>query len=500
MKKHREKLGFPAFYKIGIASFAAFGFLVFSFFNLPIIKTANAANSVTTEVNVNISPVITLTVAPELDLGEVTPESSTGTFVSKGITAYVTTNSTSGYALSMYAKGKDASMQNLNNPSAKIPSDFTGSVTSSSMAPNKWGYSLNNTDFYAVPLVDNAVTIRNTDTIAANEGTTVYYGANVSTSTPNGVYEKTVVFTAYPKSDYVDPSERTIFDIHYMQEMTSTICSNTKTPSVDAKTISWIKTDDENLVPRTKLIDSRDGMTYLVSKLADGNCWMSQNLELDLDNEPLTSADTDLNTKASWTAKNHTLYPTETDWDYTDWANDVDRSIKPDVDKKFHLGGTTPSPSPTSTSSDSAWERTGNYYNWIAMTAGHSEAETGVVNDSICPKGWRLPLRTGDKSYYHLINDVYQTKVISDWSQGYEIITVNNPIEEAPLNFTYSGMLIAWPRNIQNDGTFAAYWTAEATSNAANAYGFAVSYPGIVGNTDTVNYKQDAGPIRCVAR
>jgi hypothetical protein len=69
-----------------------------------------------------------------------------------------------------------------------------------------------------------------------------------------------------------------------MQEMTSAICKNTTTPLASATQFDYgnTHTDDRSYVPRTTLEDTRDGTMYLVSKLADGNCWMSQNLELDL--------------------------------------------------------------------------------------------------------------------------------------------------------------------------------------------------------------------------
>ncbi|MBQ8996506.1 hypothetical protein IJ095_00545, partial [Candidatus Saccharibacteria bacterium] len=65
------------------------------------------------------------------------------------------------------------------------------------------------------------------------------------------------------------------------------------TTSVDAAT-----TVKDNLAIGTgtfALIDSRDGNDYLVRRLADGNCWMVQNLDLDLSTVgTLTSADSDV--------------------------------------------------------------------------------------------------------------------------------------------------------------------------------------------------------------
>ena len=52
------------------------------------------------------------------------------------------------------------------------------------------------------------------------------------------------------------------------------------------------------------LIDTRDNKQYLVRRLADGNCWMVQNLDLDLASfagtRNLTKENTDLNSKEYW--------------------------------------------------------------------------------------------------------------------------------------------------------------------------------------------------------
>lgn len=48
-----------------------------------------------------------------------------------------------------------------------------------------------------------------------------------------------------------------------------------------------------------QLVDNRDGKTYWVAKLKDGNCWMTQNLDLDLRNITLNSTNT--STTSSWT-------------------------------------------------------------------------------------------------------------------------------------------------------------------------------------------------------
>ena len=70
-------------------------------------------------------------------------------------------------------------------------------------------------------------------------------------------------------------------DLEIMQHMTPEICA------------------DASVGDTKQLIDWRDKKTYWVAKLADGNCWMTQNLDLDLTSgEPLTSELSDIS--SSW--------------------------------------------------------------------------------------------------------------------------------------------------------------------------------------------------------
>ena len=83
--------------------------------------------------------------------------------------------------------------------------------------------------------------------------------------------------------------DKTIYDIEYMQEMTPEICDASPTPT------AFLADGSINLdVPETHLTDARDGSKYTVRKLADGNCWMTENLRLDLGSRTLSSEDTDI--------------------------------------------------------------------------------------------------------------------------------------------------------------------------------------------------------------
>lgn len=243
-------------------------------------------------------------------------------------------------------------------------------LTLSSLKPNTWGYNLgteaptDSTTYSAVP-TDNSTPIQTkdtSDTNSANDTYTLSFGAKVDTMTASGAYSNTLtiavvaepafvtiafngngadggsmaslqmlpgaqqtlpsntftrsgyVFNGWSTSSngsgtsYTDGASYTapagsagqtitlyaqwnasrLDDISYMQDMTSEICS------------------DAPINDTVRLIDRRDGKYYWVAKLADGNCWMTQNLDLDLSTrQTLTPADSDVIN--NWTPNRSTV-------------------------------------------------------------------------------------------------------------------------------------------------------------------------------------------------
>ncbi|MBQ3309458.1 hypothetical protein IJG78_02145, partial [Candidatus Saccharibacteria bacterium] len=85
------------------------------------------------------------------------------------------------------------------------------------------------------------------------------------------------------------------FSITYMQDMTPEVCATATTPSIDAAQAdtTGAHAGDASYVPQHTLSDIRDGETYRIRKLADGNCWMTENLRLVFAaGDVLTPADT----------------------------------------------------------------------------------------------------------------------------------------------------------------------------------------------------------------
>ena len=139
-------------------------------------------------------------------------------------------------------------------------------------------------------------------------------------------------------------------------------------------------------VPQRVLSDVRDGSTYKIRKLADGNCWMVQNLHLGNGSRTynLTSADSDVT--APFTLPIAQTSGTQS-WGWYTTSSAVNSK---------HLF--------YNSSSD-----TGNWYNWYTATAGTGTLEYmgSDVTSSICPKNWQLPSAFNAKSYDNLLKTVY---------------------------------------------------------------------------------------------
>lgn len=142
--------------------------------------------------------------------------------------------------------------------------------------------------------------------------------------------------------------------VSYMQDFTASQCS------------SMAQGD------QIQLIDSRDGKTYWVGKLPDDNCWMTQNLDLDLStNTTLTPTNT--NIISYWTPSVGTE-TSNSDYSRSDTGksyNPGDQYYEGSVNEHYHVG---------------------NYYQWSAATAGYNGTDEST--QSICPKGWTLPTQS----------------------------------------------------------------------------------------------------------
>ncbi len=490
---------FQPFYFFSAFLFVSILFLTILCFYSPVVKEAVLATEKHDNPDDEQSS-ISLAVPNKIIFDRVTPTQS-GTFTSAIADIIVKTNSQKGYALGIFTgkledgtSGETGPIQNgtgnalvktgfpSNPTSPKVTSNFTGSVRKNNFPKDSWGYSINSRDFLALPKQSEPHLIRLVDEPVdnSNKTTRVTFGAKISTDLPYGTYRGTVGFVATSEI----PSQ-TIFDITTMQEMKPELCHNTTTPTKEATELTYIHTKDKNKVPRTILKDLRDGKKYLVSKLADGNCWMSQNLELDLDpNKPLTADNTDLglNKDSTWIPDRKTQNTAGIPWDKK--GTDGARSYHPPKTESYYQNGITKSDKSSHAGDPHyAWERTGNYYNWIAATAG-SGTGNYPANNSICPKGWELPY--GGK--YGYLFETY----------GF----LSNPanakkLTQSPFNMLRSGLYNWYDGVVYNQGINGYLPTGYFDSNTLKVMHLDFNTNNITPLKE--GDKGDGLPVRCIA-
>lgn len=221
--------------------------------------TAQATTDNTRTVPTNISLVISP--LPELNLQ---PDSNNG-FNSVTSDLTVSTNSKNGFKVilesldagNLTSPALDDSHTIKNLPQTSTPNDFDS---------NSWGYyiaeNLPDAESLYQPIPTDQSTIIETDTASSEQTYKLTFGAKVDYNLPSGIYNTTLLVSAVANPTTLGA----LGEITYMSELTSNICANTP---------DYV---DKDHYATKQLIDNRDGKSYWVAKLADGNCWMVQNL------------------------------------------------------------------------------------------------------------------------------------------------------------------------------------------------------------------------------
>jgi uncharacterized protein (TIGR02145 family) len=359
---------------------------------------------------------ISMSIAGDLAL-EITPEVG-GTYAEKTINVAVSTSNENGYTLLFESSSDVAESENGGIASVTRPYSIDN------MPVNSWGYYVGtNNIIMPIPSRNTITTLAETDGPALNSRTDVTVGVKVDPTLKSGDYESSLIFTALANEGDCGDG---FFCIKTMQEMTPTVCEATTTPYSSATEVVYEYTTDRNYIPRTTLRDTRDGKTYLVSKFSDGNCWMSQNLALELSSsKTLTSSTTALHSISSWRPTNNTVT------NANDFEGDIleDHSYKSST--KYLRDGYMPNSTASTSDGKSEWESVGVHYNWIAATAGTGRSlyQNGYDNratyDSICPRGWHLPERYYVSSFGYRNEFSILASEYYDWNPLTESLAFN---------------------------------------------------------------------------
>ena len=297
---------------------------------------------------------------------------------------------------------------------------------------------------------------------------------------------------------------------------------------------NWSGCSSLNSGAVTALTDQRDGETYAVAKLADGNCWMIENLRLE-------SADTVGNNRFDSSITNQSLaqgYGTSATYgnfgglasaessnfsDSTN-ANSLYYSGTQSGDATIDIGTTnypgrrmprynnlnTSTRASNPTNNNGNRYSYGNYYTWHAAIADltyNGTINQSTTGTSLCPAGWHLP-KGGSKSneanneLWSLVVDGinggikpanYDNETRPYYADTPEGSDASNKLRAYPNNFLYSGYF--WTSSAGSRGSSGGYWSSTAISNV-NSYNLYLSSSYIDPGTSN-NTKYDGRSIRC---
>ena len=340
------------------------------------------------------------------------------TYDSKSFPVSVATNNITGYKLSVSTTGditdltRDISSDTTTLPTYTIPTLDSGSsyAAPSDFPANKWGYKKDSGNY--IPFSSPTPLLENT-TATNGDTTTLSFASKIDYTLASGAYKTTLIFTAT-----TNPI------VHYMQDLNPALCTTT---------------------PMT-VVDKRDNKEYTIAKLADGNCWLLENLRLDISDPSVQAKLTSATTNATDETLNYLKngggsgqYPANGVIAKTasggSWADDY---ANPYIATQYEN-----TIQPASGSSPAG--KIGIYYNFCAASAGSYcyaiNASSGDASQDICPSGWRMPTG-GTSGEYQALYTAYSSNVTNFQS------ALSTPLS----GVFYSG-------TAGNQGTYGGFWS-----------------------------------------
>ncbi|MBR3156856.1 hypothetical protein IKF20_00265 [Candidatus Saccharibacteria bacterium] len=403
------------------------------------------------------------------------------------MTITVSTNTAYGYYLTATAGTSSTSsdLVNTSNSDYTFSSIATNANLASLTTDNTWGYRTSSdngstwSNYSGLPKDNNdegatGKALIETNTPADSQTIKFKIGAKASTSQAAGVYTNTINFYAVGNAAPEPPSA----------------------PGECTDTATCMQTMSSCPTTATTVTDARDGTTYKVQQLADGNCWMLDNLALDPTQltqaelygtveQPLTNASNTtldyLKNGGGTTSDQYAITGV------VEWANSPtsasDRSYSDPLIATSDSGWTKDTV-PSNSALGVGSHKIGIYYNYCAASAGsycYGDGASygspfGNATEDICPAGWRLP--TGNSSgEYGLLYDTV--------SYGYNNYTAYRTALSLPLSGYFNS----------GQGVRGDWWTS-TYKNYSEMYRLAVGNSALT--TTQSAYRQTGYSIRCI--
>ncbi len=254
----------------------------------------------------------------------------------------------------------------------------------------------------------------------------------------------------------------------YLQNVTSATCSTTATTAYD----------------------NRDEEAYTIQKLADGKCWLLDNLRLDLTNATVKNNLTASTTNASATTLNYLKNGGGTTSDkyatagVAIWTGNYNYSAPKIATSGTEDGGWTKD---TLQSYGSGSGKIGIYYNFCAVSAGSYcygnstsiGSSSGNATEDICPAGWRLPTG-GSSGEYRALYTAYSSN-ITNFKNALRI----------PLSGYFNNGRYSW-------GSYSGFWSSTRKDDSEMEALFVAAsfvYPNGSGMG-----RAAANPVRCILK
>ena len=319
------------------------------------------------------------------------------------------------YSITYNKNTTDTTVTNMPTPNPQQISDESGgssiTTTLSSTIPTRTGYTFKGWS-------------------TSSSATTAQYQPN-STITLQESNKDITLYAVWEKKPVI------FNGITTMQQMTADICKNAK----------------EN--DSAQLTDTRDNKKYWVTKLKDGNCWMTQNLDYD-------GGGTEIVDLTKWSidqgmGNSKTAYYDPGNYYYNgpngSHAQGTDCTTVTGLQECLQF----------STNGDEHYH-VGNYYTGVmAATYG----------STLCPKNWQVPLsgeNNNEKttSFYNLLKQYGLTESLT----GTGLDGKSYSVYMAPLYFVYGGQISGG--ELDRAGSRGGYWS-QTNAVETTAYGLYLS-------------------------
>ena len=253
------------------------------------------------------------------------------------------------------------------------------------------------------------------------------------------------------------------------------------------------------------LKDERDNKYYNIAKLADGQVWMTTNLNL-AGGTKLYSETSDV--PAGYPESGGTGYFTLPSSSTSGFSDDTTAYVYNAPNKN------NPDPSNPTTCTPTGSTPCDSYYSWLTATAGGKNASGSAVTGngynaaySVCPKGWRLPTattsntsaqtypkwKTGDSYKLATAYGAYLESNYYDDSSATGANFYNNAGPGTLPNFLLAGNY--YSSSFYSGGSAGSYWSS---SSYSSTLAYRLYFPSSSVDSAKSYYRRSGFPVRCI--